>query len=198
MYQTNGITDAFNRVTDPGSVAARRSSSSGSAYSYDYLTVEINDKFAMEAVDCYEALGFELVKNERALNLKTALTFKRDRKIKNKDQLNKIQARLDQILDSMGKLELGKTKLPFTASVILGSAGALAFGGGMCLCLLNGAIGAMIGGIALGIAGLGIAGLGYLVYKKLNAKKTAEMNVLIDRKRDEVSLLCEDAQKCLK
>lgn len=198
MYQTNGIEGAINRVTDPGSVAARRGGSASSAFSYDYLTVEINEKFAMEVVDAYEALGFELVKNERALSLKVALTFKRDRKIQNKEQLKKVQVKLAEIFKNINDFEFNKTTVPFAASMAVGIPGILAFGGGMCLCLLVGGIGGLIGGVALGLGGLGIMGLGYLVYKKLNAKKTTQMNGLIDMKHDEISTLCEEAQKYLK
>lgn len=167
------------------------------AYSFDYVTIETEEKLAIEVVDCYESLGWKFVKREGTLGLKIALTFKRDRKIKNKEQLNKIQPKIDEALKSINKFEGNKTKSAFCAAIITGVAGTLTLGGGMCLCLLNTAIGAIIGGAVLGALGLGICGLGYLLYRKINIKKSAEMNVLIDKKRDEISRLCEEAQKYL-
>lgn len=166
------------------------------AYTYDYVTVETNGKMVLETIDCYEALGWQLVKNEGTLSLKTAVTFKRNRKIGGKAELNKIQARLDEALSSINGYESKKTTTAFAAAMGIGIPGMLAFGGGMSLCLLKSAvIGALIGGIALGLAGLGLCGLGYLVYIKINKKKTAEMNVLIDKKREEISAICEEAYR---
>lgn len=190
MYQLNETINTSKAGTIAGANAK-------DAYSYDYVTIETNEKFAIEYVDCYEALGFELVKSERSIALKTALTFKRNRKIQNKEQLKKIQIKLDEALKNMNSLEAKKTGLPTGAAVGLGVAGTLTLGGGMCLCLLNTAIGAIIGGAAVGLVGFGIMGLGYLAYKKLRAKRTAQINPLIDSKRDEISELCEEAQKYL-
>lgn len=191
MYQ-------LSEVINTGKAGAITGASVRDAYSYDYVTVETNEKFAIEYADCYEALGFELVKSERSIALKTALTFKRDRKIQNKEQLKKIQAKLDEALKAMNSLEAKKTSMSTGAAIGLGVAGTLTLGGGMCLCLLNTAIGTIIGGSVIGLVGMGIMGLGYLAYKKLRAKKTAQMNPLIDSKRDEISALCEEAQTYLK
>lgn len=163
---------------------------------YDYVTVDTSEKMVLETIDCYEALGWQLVKREGTLGLKTAVTFKRNRKIANKNELIKIQAKLDEALNMVNKFESKKTTKAFATAMGVGIPGILTFGGGMCLCLLNSAIGAIVGGVALGAAGLAICDIGYLAYRKINKKKINEMNVLIDKKREEISSICEDANKC--
>ena len=167
------------------------------AYSYDYITVETAEKFAIEYVDCYEAFGWQYVKREVAFNMKTALTFKRDRKVPNKLELNKLQAKLDLVLKEINENEQKKTTSAFATAIGVGTVGALTLGGGMSLCILNTAIGAIIGGVALGVVGFAICGLGYLAYTKIRAKKSAAMSVFIDKQREDVSDLCEKAQKLL-
>lgn len=165
------------------------------AYSFDYVTVEANEKMALETVDCYEALGWQIVQREGGLGLKAALTFKRNRKIANKNELNKIQHKMDDALKAVNGYEAQKTTKAFAAAMGIGIPGTLAFGGGMSLCIAVGGTAAIIGGIALGLAGLGICGLGYLAYQKINKKKTTAMNILIDKKREEISGFCDEASK---
>ena len=170
------------------------------AYSYDYITVETAEKFAIEYIDCYETMGWQFVKREYTFNfqkfLKTALTFKRDRKIENKAELNKLQVKLDDALNHINMLEANKGTSAVATAMSVGTVGALAFGGGLCLCLIGTAtVPAIIGGCVLGVVGLGIGGLAYLLYRKVLAKKSAANAALIDQQREEIGALCERAHK---
>ena len=180
-----------------GAGSAGASMTRADAYSYDYVTVETAEKFAVEYVDCYEAFGWQFVKREFAPSMKTALTFKRDRKIANKLELNRLQAKLDEALKQVNGYEQNKTTTAIGTAIGVGTVGALTLGGGMSLCILNTAIGAIIGGVALGVVGLAICGIGYLAYTKIRAKKSAAMSVLIDKQREEIGGLCEQAYKLL-
>lgn len=162
---------------------------------YDYKTVTAGAKTAAQIIDIYETLGWELAKQNETFGYGAVLSFRRDRKIKNREQLNRIQVRLDDALSSTGVLEKEKTRLATAAGISIGTAGTLIFGGGMCLCLLNPVMWSYIVGSVLGVVGGGIAYLAYLAYKKLRKKKTAEMDIAIEKKRDEISRLCEDAQR---
>lgn len=162
------------------------------AFSFDYITIETNTKYALDYVDCYGTLGWEVIKNERTFSLKTQLTFKRDRKIKNKDQLNKIQIRLDECLKQINILEDKKTTTAVGGAIGIGLTGALTFGGGMSLCLLYTSLVAIVGGLSLGLFGFFFAGIGYLFYKKTKEKMTTSMNIVIDTKRDEIADICQE------
>lgn len=165
---------------------------------YDYKTVDATQKNAIEVIDCYEALGWELAnKNEGFTSV--SLTFKRGRKIKNKDQLNRMQMKLDDHINGIGVLEKRKTLKASTIAIILGVIGALVFGGGMSICLtlpFSNLI-SYITGSVLALAGALIAFPAYFIFKKINVKDTMKLDVQIDKKRDEISQLCEDAQRLL-
>ena len=172
------------------------------AYSYDYITVETAEKFAIEYIDCYEAMGWEFVKREYTFNfqnfLKTALTFKRDRKIENKAELNKLQVKIDDALNHINMLESSKSTSAVATALSVGTVGALTFGGGLCLCLIGAAtVPAIIGGCVLGAVGLGLGGLAYLLYRKILAKKATANIALIDKQREEIGGLCEKAYKLI-
>lgn len=179
---------------------ALQSEISRGAITYDYKTVETSRYAAAEVVDCYENLGWELSNNGGGSLPGATLNFKRNRKVKNKDQLNRIQVRMDDAIESIKIFEKGKTKRAITAAIIMGIIGALMFGGGMSICMLLPLVSDFVSyaaGCILGAGGLGICGLGYLAYVKIRAKKTAEMNILIDKKRDDIAGLCEEAGRLL-
>lgn len=165
---------------------------------YDYKTVDATQKNAFEIIDCYEALGWELAnKNEGLMGV--SLTFKRGRKIKNKEQLNRMQMKLDDHINSIEVLEKRKTSKATSVAIILGVIGTLIFGGGMSICLtqpLESIVSYIVGSV-LALAGALVASPAYLAFKKIRAKSTMIFDVQIDKKRDEISQICEDAQRVL-
>ncbi len=167
--------------------------------SYDYTTVQTSQKDAPQTIDCYECLGWELVKSsDYGILPWVTLQFKRNRKIKNKEQLTRIQVRLNDAMDSLDVMEQEKTKNATIWSLVLGIIGALIFGGGLCLFLVETfafGLAGFIVGVVLGAIGAVVCGFAYPIYKKIRAQKTAQMNVLIEKKKDEIAQLCEDAQK---
>lgn len=166
------------------------------AFSYDYKTVVAGDKAALEIVDSYQALGWEVVNHgDTLLPGYMSVNFKRNRKIKNKEQLNRLQVKLDDAINNIAVLEKKKTQSAVVTSLVVGIIGALIFGGGLSLCLLMSALWSYVLGGVLSAAGLAVCGLGYLSYVKVRAKKTVEMDIYIDKKRDEISQICEEARK---
>ena len=164
-------------------------------YDYEYMTVTVNSKTMRETVERYNSLGWEVDGQEIGM-IRSALTFKRDRNIKNKDQLNRLQRRIDDGADSVKNLEKGKKKGTAVFASIFGSLAALMFGGGMSLIMFNPpeVSPAFIGGLALGVIGAGIATLAYPIYKIFVKKKTAKNNLLIERKKDELADLWREAK----
>lgn len=170
------------------------------ARTYDYKTVETDSRSSSEVMDYHEALGWELAGSNEGITGRIALTFRRNRKIKNKEQLNRIQVRLDDAVEGIRVLEKSKTKSALMAAIAIGTAGSLTFGGGLSICILLPLMSNLVSyvvGCFLGVVGFGVCGLGYLAYVKLRAKNTAKINVLIDKKRDGIADLCEEAQRIL-
>lgn len=192
-----GLTDGSCENCGPATGnAEKKDTMVRDAVTYDYKTVEATQKNALEIIDCYEAMGWELAGKHDYVFV-VSLNFRRNRKIKNKDQLNRLQVKLDDHINGIGVYEKRKTQNAQIISLIVGIIGVLVFGGGMCLCLLTPLpeIVSYIAGSVLGVIGAAVCGLAYLIYKKLLAKDTVAMNALIDKKRDEISNICEDAQK---
>lgn len=172
--------------------------SSKEFYSYDYLTVDANVRNAAEYIDCYECLGWKVTNTREnfALN-QVSLNFRRDRKIKNKEHLQRCQARLDDAIKGINVLERKKTNQARVVSLSVGVAGTLTLGGGMCLCLLNTALGVIIAGSVVGVIGIAVAAMAYPLFKRIAKKKTQEIAPIISKKRDEIAEICEEAKKYL-
>lgn len=167
---------------------------------YDYLTVQAEGKAAYEVIDSYQALGWEVVNRANSfLPGLVTINLKRNRKIKNKDQLNRLQAKLDDSFNGIKVCEKNKTQSAMVVALILGIIGALIFGGGLSMFLTwtNPEIWVYFVAGALAATGAVPCAFAYFVYAKIRTKKTAAMNILIEQKRDEISSLCEDAQKFL-
>lgn len=162
--------------------------------SYDYKAVNLPERQAQEAEDVYRQLGWELA--ERVSRVGAAkLTFRRNRKIANKEQLNRLERKLDDSLDCERELQREKTKLATSVAITIGTLAALVFGGGMCLCLLYTELKLILAGCVLGVVGAGIGLLAWLAYRKIAKKKTAEAEMKLEKKRDEIDLILDDARK---
>lgn len=169
-------------------------------YSYDYLAVEVNNTNAPEVMDCYESLGWEATGSDSYVenrSLKAMLNFKRDRKIKNKEQLIRQQAKLDDAYANIKTLEKKKKEMPNIVSLILGIIGSLILGGGMSLCMVLGGTIPMVCGIIVGVIGIVVCAVNYPIYKKILSKKSAKINPLISKKKEEIATICETAHKYL-
>lgn len=170
------------------------------AISYDYLTIQAEGKTAYEVIDSYQSLGWEVVDRAESFLLgHTTINLRRNRKIKNKEQLNRLQVKLDDCFNSISVFEKCKTQSAMVVSLILGIIGTLIFGGGLSMFLTweNPEIWVYIVGGALAVIGAIPCSLAYFVYTKIRAKKTVAMNIQIEQKRDEIGNLCEDGQKFL-
>lgn len=168
------------------------------AITYDYLTIDTQGKNAYEVIDGYHALGWEVIKRESSF-LSSTVDLRRNRKVKNKEQLNRLQVKLDDCLNSVKVMEKTKTQTATVAALILGIIGTLIFGGGMSMFMTwqNPEVWVYIVGGALAAVGVVPCALAYFVFSKIRAKKTLAVNAQIEQKRDEMAQLCADAQKYL-
>jgi len=162
---------------------------------YEYMTVSTGIRNANETADRYSSLGWEIDGRQDGL-LGTMLTFKRDRNIKGKEQLNRLQARIEDNMNGIRCLEESKKRGSMIFALALGIIAALIFGGGMSLIMFNAApvvVWAIITGVGLGVIGAGLAGINYPIFNKLVERKTAKINPVIEKKRDEIFDLCQEA-----
>ncbi|MEM5768433.1 MAG: hypothetical protein AAGU32_09120 [Bacillota bacterium] len=162
---------------------------------YEYKSITI--KQAMESVyaDSYSSFGWELEDTAAPLAGVAAVTmkFKRDRKIRNKAELTRLQRQFDAIANEIVSLENSKVVGASTVAYIIGVLGTafmagsvFAYLGGMIpLCIIL-AIPAFIGWI-----------IPYFCFVRICKKKSAELDPLIDQKYDALYEVCEKASSLL-
>lgn len=170
------------------------------AISYDYKTVRVKRDMEVMLTDAYQNLGWEVTNTSMAEGSLTSVnvSFKRDRKIENKAELLKLQSKIDNSLSIIEKLQSKKKNAGVPEGITVGTIGVLAFGGGMSMPLTLSGIGFLIGGIALGVVGIGIGLLGWLTHNKIQKKKLAKIEPVMENELDKLSDLCEQANKLLK
>lgn len=166
----------------------------------DFVAYEYRDVTAaesMEAVygEAYQNFGWRLEQASSPIvgqHLVT-LKFKRDRKIRNKAELTRLQRQFDACAGEIVRLEKSKTQGACVAAFSIGLVGTA---------LLAGATFSYLGGLLplmLLLAVPGFAGwiLPYFCYRMLSNKREAAVTPLIEQKYDEAYEVCEKAFRLL-
>ena len=165
--------------------------------SYEYRTVSVKAKDQAQAMDLYEAFGWEVTGTSPALDGIT-LSLMRDRHIPHKQELVKLERQAEDTFARIGGLERSKTQGASAFSYIFGCIAALILGGGMSLVMLvEGSIPALVGGIVLGIIGIVLCGVNYPIYKRLASQKTKALLPVIDETEEKLANLLERGNELL-
>lgn len=162
---------------------------------YEYKDVTVNR--ALEPVYCdgYENFGWTYEDTGLAIGNPTAVTmkFKRDRKIRNKAELTRLQRQFDACASEITTLERSKVTGAATVAYIIGILGA-AFMAGAVFAYLAGMIVLMV---VLAVPGFVGFALPYFLFQKVRKDKAAKVAPLIDSKYDEMYSVCEKASGLL-
>lgn len=163
--------------------------------SYDYKTIKVKRSIETLVCDTYENLGWEMTNTSSVEGsiFYVNLSFKRNRKIANKTELLKLQEKADGVIATIEALQSKQKNAGTAEAVTTGVVGTLTFGGGMSMCMLLKGVGFMLGGIALGLIGAGICALAYPLFKKLNKKKSANIQPILESEFDKLADICEQA-----
>lgn len=157
---------------------------------YDYITVEVKERTRQLIIDTYENLGWEMVSKGFGL-----INFKRDHRLNNKIELNKIQEDINQSLKNIEKYEETKKQKGLIVSLVIGILGSLIMGTGMALIM---EFEEMMFGILLGILGIIICIPAYPLYKQIVTKSVNKVLPLIDSEYDKIADLCDKAVVLMK
>ena len=167
--------------------------------SYEYSTKTVKAKDQTKAIDMYEAFGWEVTSTAPTLVDGVTLSLKRDRKLKHKQELTRLERQAENVFETINGLHRAKTMGASIFAYVFGSIAALVFGGGMCLTMLmEGSIPAFVGGIALGVAGIALCGVNYFIYKKLVDKKTKTLLSVIDEYEEKLANILEKGDDILR
>ena len=162
---------------------------------YEYKDITTNRDMESIYVDSYQSFGWKL-NNRSSLPFglsSVTMKFKRDRKIRNKAELTRLQRQFEACVNDIDSMEKSKAS---SASIVAYTVGLI---GTACL---GGATFAYLGGmIALCII-LAVPGfigwiLPYFLYNSTYAKKTAKVTPFIEGKYDEIYEVCERANSLL-
>jgi len=163
---------------------------------YDYKTVRVKREMEAMTTDAYENLGWEFLGSSLAGGtiFHVNLSFKRDRKVANKQNLLKLQEKVDAALQNVDALQNKKRSAGTVPALAVGIPGALVFGTGLSMVLVLGAgsVGAAIGGIILGILGAGIAFLAYPLFKMIRKIQIKKIEPLLENEYNKLADICEE------
>ena len=162
---------------------------------YEYKELSVGrDKEGVYA-DAYPNFGWtldastETIPGISLINLR----FKRDRKIRNKAELTRLQRQFENNVDEIEKLEQSKTTAASIAAFSIGIGGTM---------LMAGAVFAYLAGMIVLCIGLAVPGfvgwgLGYLSFIKIKNKRAATVAPLIEQQYEAIYEVCEKAHGLL-
>lgn len=151
---------------------------------YEYRDVNIKEEIVSIVIDGYENFGWQVDSSMKPAQpvQSTTIKFKRDRAIRNKAELTRLQRQFDAVLEEIQSMEKAKGILAATIAYIVGVLGT-AFVAGSVFALNAGWI---VGMIFLAVPGLVGWIISYPIYKRIRQKKVVDLNPLIEKKYDEL------------
>ena len=162
---------------------------------YEYAEITTQRRLESVYADSYPSFGWELEGTDTPPqgNGFIALRFKRDRKIRNKLELTRLQRQFDSGVDEIKALERSKVFQAAAIAFAVGLAGTV-FMALSVFCFLTGNT---VPSVILAIPGFLGWVVPYLLYRSISARKSAEITPLIDQKYDEIYAVCEKASQLI-
>ena len=166
-----------------------------SAVGYEYKSITVPREMESLYTDSFSNFGWEFTGTEPAVQGEIAivLKFKRDRCLKNRMELNRLEKQFESALHEIQKLERKKHASVMGPALGLGIVGT-AFLVGAILSFIAGST--LLGFILL-IPSIAGWTLGYFSNIRLQTKKSAQVAPQIDKRYDEIYATCEKAHNLL-
>lgn len=162
---------------------------------YEYM--EVPAKKSMESLyaDSYQNFGWQHEASDAVEGKKDSvqMRFKRDRVLRNKAELTRLQRQFESDVHEIEHLEQSKTTAATIIAIVIGLVGTVFLGLSM-FAYLNNAMSLMI---ILAVPGFLGWILPYFCYKKIKQVKTDQIDPLIGQKQDEIYVVCEQANRLL-
>ncbi|MDO4173152.1 MAG: hypothetical protein Q4D42_00180 [Eubacteriales bacterium] len=164
---------------------------------YEYQNIHVKRSMASVYADGYENFGWDLESTGEQPGTwpadTVAMKFKRDRKLRNKVELTRLQRNFDACVSEILSLEASKRVKASVIAYIIGIIGT-AFMAGSVFAVTAGLI---IPCIVLAVPALIGWILPYFLFRRVERQKTDEVTPLIDKKYDELYAICEKAHSLL-
>ena len=165
---------------------------------YEYATINANRKDEALYADCYSSFGWQPSEGRTSVLAnpdKVALKLKRDRRLKNRSEVNALQRKCENALATIDALERKQFSSAITATIIFGMIGTVF----MALSVFNITLLTINIPLCIVFGVLGLIGwaLGYFAYVKVKKSRTEKNAPLIDEQYDIVYNTCESAAALL-
>lgn len=161
---------------------------------YEYINVTVNDDMGSLCADGYQSFGWELEGHSPSLHLhSTSMKFKRDRKLRNKAELTRLQRQFESCVKAIESLNMSKMTNASIVAYVVGILGTACMAGAT-FAFLAGMIPLMIILAVPGFIGWIIP---YFSFKSLCRKRAEKVAPLIEQKYDEIYDVCEKANALL-
>ncbi|MCL2775684.1 MAG: hypothetical protein FWD71_20410 [Oscillospiraceae bacterium] len=160
---------------------------------YEYKDVTVKHDMENVYTEGYKNFGWKLEGDSLLLTglSTTALKFKRERKIRNKAELSRLQRQFDSGVHEIEHLESSRTTAAIIAAFTIGIIGAACILGAVVSCLV-GVIPLMV---VLAVPGFIGCAVSYICYRKISAKRDEKTAPLIEEKYDELYEICVKARE---
>jgi len=162
---------------------------------YEYINVKVLNKMESLYRDNYPCFGWIFEKVSAPLQGVpiVEIRYKRNRKIRSRMELTRLQHQFDFYVKEILRLEKSKTSLATSISLTMGITGTALINLSW-LAYFNNMIWQCIVLAVPGFAGIVMA---YYCFKKIRAGKTEAVNILIEKKYDDIYKICEKAHALL-
>lgn len=162
---------------------------------YEYKSITVNGDMESMYADGYQNFGWLLESTsdpQPGVNT-IVMKFKRDRKIRNKAELTRLQHQFDACASEIARMEKSKNSHGMTIALLIGLVGTA---------FLAGATFAYLGGLIVVCIILALPGfigwvLPYFLYHTTYVRQAAKVDPLIEKKQDEIYEVCERANALL-
>lgn len=164
---------------------------------YEYREINVKRSLVSIYADGYENFGWKLEGTAEQLGKLTmdsiTLRFKRDRKIRNKTELTRLQRNFDACVQEIITLEASKGTKASAVAYIVGIIGTAFMAGSVFAVTADRIVPCIILAIPAFIGWI----LPCFLFKSIEKKKIAYVTPLIDKKYDEIYTVCEKANNLL-
>ena len=163
---------------------------------YEYLSITVKREMEGAVADGYPNFGWQLYgASASALGTGTInLKFKRDRKIRNKAELSRLQRQFEAGVEQIESLQHSKTTNAFIIAVTAGLVGT-AFLGGATFAYIYGSMIPLM--LVLAVPGFICWLASYPLYKRVSNRRTNTVAPLIDAQYDAIYQVCEKGHALL-
>lgn len=171
------------------------SDSSKDFVGYEYMEAPVQRSLEALYADGYQNFGWQLegTSDPKERPGQVDLKLKRDRKLRGKTELTRLQRQFESCVHEVEALERSKTWTATIAAYGIGLIGTALLGLATFAYLAD-KLPVMT---ACAVPGFLLWILPYFCYQKLKRDKTAQVTPIIDQKQDEIYSVCEQASRLL-